>query len=242
MTTLTLLLWIHVAGGTIALLAMIVPMVARKGGTLHRRAGWVFVGGMTTVSLTALVLSAARFATDASPEGRFRGIFLFFIAILTAAGVSAGVRVLRAKQRHGAHRSVWDNGMAAVLTISSAAMAVYGLATGTTLFIVFSVVGLVNGVSQLRYWLRAQSHPMHWWFEHMGQMFGSCIAATTAFLVLNSDRLGLSALSLGVWLGPAIVGLPMSAIWQAYYRRRFSTERGGYGRVGGVGKVSQEAG
>jgi uncharacterized membrane protein len=222
MTALTLLLWIHVAGGTVALLAMIVPMLARKGGTLHRRAGWVFVGGMTTVSLTAFVLAAARFITDASPQGRFRGIFLFFIAILTAAGVSAGVRVLRAKQRRGVHRGAWDHGVAAVLTASSVAMAVYGLATGTTLFIVFSIVGLANGIGQLRYWLRPQSHPMHWWFEHMGQMIGSSVAATTAFLVLNADRLGLSALSLVVWLGPAVIGLPLSAIWQAYYRRRFA--------------------
>jgi hypothetical protein len=144
------------------------------------------------------------------------------VSVLTAAGVSAGVRVLAHKKRTGAHRHPWDVGISAALVVSSIAFAAWGFASGRTLFMVFPIIGLVTGGNQLAYWLRPPSHPMHWWFEHMGAMLGSCIAATTAFLVVNAERLGLQTFGLVVWIAPAIVGAPGIAIWSTYYRRRFS--------------------
>ena len=78
---------------------MFIPLVTKKGGMTHRRAGWVFVSGMTLVSITALLLAGTRWATDPTPRGREAGAFLFFVSILTATSVSGGVRVLRAKTR-----------------------------------------------------------------------------------------------------------------------------------------------
>jgi hypothetical protein len=52
-------------------------------------------------------------------------------------------------------------------------------------------------------------------------MFGTCIAALTAFAVQNAPRLGLGKLSLVVWLAPTAVLLPVLAVWQRRYRRRF---------------------
>ena len=68
---------------------------------------------------------------------------------------------------------------------------------------------------------------MHWWFEHMTSMLGACIAATTAFLVVNAQRWGLDTFSILVWLAPAIVGVPAIAIWTGYYRRKFSGQASG---------------
>lgn len=216
------LLMLHIAGGSAALLAMVIPMVAKKGGRLHRRAGWVFVAGMMIVSTTALILSAARFLTDQTPQGRSGGIFLFYVAILTGAGVSTGIRVLRARGRTAAHRSWWDIGVSSVLAVSGVGLAIYGVIAQQPLFMAFSVIGIINGGTQLAYWLRAPEHPQHWWFAHMGNMLGSCIAATTAFLVVNAGRLGFETLSLVVWLAPAVVGTPAILIWTAYYRRKFA--------------------
>ena len=64
------LLTFHIAGGSLALLAMLPPLISRKGGRAHRRIGWVFVGGMTVVCVTAMLMSAVRFFTDATPIGR----------------------------------------------------------------------------------------------------------------------------------------------------------------------------
>ena len=219
------LLAIHVAGGSVALASMLLPLFSTKGGSLHRKAGWVFVGGMTLVSLTAFILAGARALTDPRPQAQQAGVFLFYVALLTGAGVSAGIRVLRTKSRTAVHRHWWDVGVAMALTAGSLATLAYGLAMRQTLFTAFSFIGIVNGVSQLKYWLRPPTHPMHWWFEHMGAMFGSCIAATTAFLVVNAGRLGLETFSLAVWLSPTVVGVPTIVLWTRYYREKFGAAR-----------------
>jgi len=229
---LTSLLYLHIVGGTAALFSMLIPLLTRKGGPAHRRAGWVFVGGMTVVSITAFLLSGVRALTDPSPQGRRAGAFLFFVAILTATGVSAGIRVLRVKTRTAPHRHPWDVGLAGLLTLSSLAAAAYGVTTGQQLFTAFSVIGLFSGGSQLAYWMKAPTHPMHWWFEHMSSMLGSCIAATTAFLVVNANRLGLDTFSVLVWLTPTIVGVPTIVLWTGYYRRRFTRQDRGRNRGG----------
>jgi uncharacterized membrane protein len=219
---LTSILYLHVAGGATALLSMLIPLVTKKGGRTHRRAGWVFVSGMTIVSITALLLAGARWATDPTPGGREAGAFLFFIAILTATNVSSGVRVLRAKTRTAAHRHPWDLGLPALLALSSVAAAAYGLRTGNHLFTAFSIIGMLAGGGNLAYWITAPSHPMHWWFEHMSSMLGGCIAATTAFAVVNARNLGLDTFSIVVWLTPSVIGVPTIAIWTRYYRRKFA--------------------
>ena len=217
---MTSLLALHIAAGSVALASMFVPMVAPKGGRLHRRAGWVFVAAMAVVSVTAFVLAGARFLFDPTPEGRDGGLFLLFVGLLTASAVSAGVRVLRFKTRTARHLHWWDTGLPALLGVSSVGIAAYGLARGETLFIVFAVLGSANAAASLRYWLRPPSSRTHWWFEHMSGMLGGCIAATTAFMVNTADNFGLWPLA--AWLAPSIVGSPAIAIWIAYYKRRFS--------------------
>ena len=219
-----LLLGVHVAGGSVALLSMFIPILSRKGGPAHRRAGWVFVGGMTVVCVTALLLSANRFLTDASPVGREFSMLLFYIAILTGAGIWAGMRVLRAKDRQTRGAAI-DIAMAGLLAGSGALTAGYGFATGHPLFIAFSLIGLINGSAELSYWLRRPTVHMHWWLAHMGNMLGACIAATTAFAIFGGRRLGIPGDSLLTWLGPTIIGLPTIFIWTRYYRRRFARTR-----------------
>jgi hypothetical protein len=220
-----MLLAVHIAGGATALLSMIVPLVSRKGGITHRRAGWVFAGGMTVVSITALLLSAHRFLFESWPGAATSAVFLGYLGILTGGGVSAGIRVLRAKARRAAHRHPWDIGMSALVTGGALALGAYGLSIDEPLLTGFSIVGILSGGTQLRYWLRPAGHPMHWWFEHMNQMLGSCIAAVTAFLVNNVSRLGIPMEngSLIVWLGPTVIGVPGMIIWIGYYRRRFTS-------------------
>lgn len=219
---LTSILYLHIAGGSAALLSMLIPLLTKKGGLNHRRAGWVFVSGMTVVSITAFLLAGARWATDPTPRGRDAGAFLLFISILTATNVSGGIRVLRAKARTARHRHPWDLGLPALLIVSSVAAAVHGLSTGNHLFTAFSLIGFFAGGGNFAYWMTAPTHPMHWWFEHMSSMLGACIAATTAFLVVNANNLGLPTFSLLVWLTPSVIGVPTIAIWTRYYRRKFA--------------------
>jgi hypothetical protein len=67
-----------------------------------------------------------------------------------------------------------------------------GILTGggvsAAVLVAFALVGILSGSGQLSYWLRRPRRRMHWWFAHMDLMLGSCIAATTAFLVNNSGH------------------------------------------------------
>ena len=219
------ILAIHIVAGSIALASMVIPIVATKGGRTHRRAGWVFVASMAVVSVTALILSTGRMLFDPRPEAKDFGFFLVVVALLTGSAVSAGVRVLRFRNRVTPRLHWWDTGVPVVLAGASLVLGAYALAHGRILFVAFSGLGLLNAAGSLRYWLRAPSTPMHWWFEHMNGMLTGCIAATTAFLVVSGDRVGI--VPLVAWLGPAAIGAPAIALWTRYYRRLFAIKAQG---------------
>lgn len=212
---------LHILGGTLALLSFWLPLVARKGGPLHRRAGWLYVGAMGLLAVTGTYISGWR-ALFGLPEQRPFNLFLVFVALLSASSATMGLRVLRAKGRTGAHRHPFDLGLSALLVLASLALALYGLVVRQPLLVGFAPVGLFAGASQLYYWLRPPTSRMHWWFEHLGAMGGSTIAVVTAFLVINAPRLGLQAFGLGVWLTPALLGIAGYRLWDRVYRRRFA--------------------
>ena len=215
-----LVLVVHIAAGSLALASMWIPLFARKGGTVHRRAGWVFVVCMAAIAATAVILAAGRVFLDGSPAAQQMGVFLLYVAVLTSSAVSSGVRALRFKLRTTRHRHWWDLGMAGLLTISSVGVAAFGIAQRQPLFVAFSLIGLINGPASLRYWLSPPTARMHWWFAHMNGMLGGCIAAITAFVVVNSGRPGQPQLV--AWLAPGIAGSIAIRIWTRYYQRRFS--------------------
>ena len=217
---LNTLLTLHIAAAAIACVSMFVPALARKGGSAHRRAGWVYVCSMTAVAATALLL-CVRLVTHADPDLQMKGYFLIYIAVLVLTGVFAGMRVLRAKKRTKAHRNPLDVGAAAALVLAGLAMAAYGLSVQQPLFIAVSVIGLNNGTSQLLYWLRPPSHAMHWWFEHMEIMLGSCVGTLIAFLVFVAPHLGASPMMLAVWMGPIVLCFPGIILWKRHYKRLF---------------------
>ena len=80
----TALLYIHILAGSTALLAAVLPVATKKGGTHHVRAGRVYALAMTIVFVTALPL--AILGDD---------IFLLIIAFFSFYLVFAGWRFAR---------------------------------------------------------------------------------------------------------------------------------------------------
>ena len=221
MTMVDIFRAVHIAAGSLALTVMWVPLLSRKGGTLHRRAGRVYVIAMAGVTVAAIAACAWRLLYDRDPENRVWATYFLFVAVLAAAQCSLGVRALKAKSRTGPHRQPWDLGIAVLLVLSGVAVLLEGIRAGIPLFIGFAPLGIVLGVLDLAYWLRAPRGRMHWWFAHMFGMVGTGISTVSAFVVVNAGHLGLAQDSLVVWLGPSVVGLPGLALWMLYYRRRF---------------------
>ncbi len=215
---------LHIAAGFTALALFWLPMVARKGGRVHRRAGWIYVVAMGVVAVTAVVVCGARILFD-GPEVRARSLFLLFISILAATAAASGVRALREKQRAGSTRKIINLGLPTLLLVSSAAISLYGLHLGSILFTVFGAIGFLSSGSQLFYWLRPPQSRMHWWFAHMSGMVGSSIATLTAFVVVNAPRLGIASFSILPWVAPGVVGAIGLNFWIRYYQRKFATPR-----------------
>jgi hypothetical protein len=214
---------VHVAAGAIALFVFWVPLVTVKGGVSHRRAGWVFVTAMAVAALTAWVICGIWFVESTRVQRRANAAFLAFVGLLALNTSWHGLRALRFKGRKARHRQLLDIGMPLLLVLAGLAIVVYGIEVNNPLLMGFAPVGIIIGTLNLAYWLRPPRERMHWWYEHMAGMIGTCIATITAFLVVNSVVLGFRSpyQLLAVFLAPTLVGVPGLLFWQRYYRKRF---------------------
>jgi uncharacterized membrane protein len=222
MTIANVALAIHVAAGTVSLAVFWLPLVTKKGGRLHRRAGWVYVVATAVLAASAWVVSGARLL-DADPRNDPTAIFLVYIGLLTATSAHLGVRALQTKRRTGPHRGVVDLLLPALLAAGGLAVGAYGASRGAALYLVFAALGVALGSIELRFWLRAPATRIEYLMQHIGGMGGSCIATVTAFLVVNANRFGLGTFNLVVWVAPGVLGGVGIALWQRAYRKRFAT-------------------
>ncbi|WP_050180150.1 hypothetical protein [Domibacillus robiginosus] len=218
------ILMLHIAGGFTSLFTFWIPVVTKKGGKAHRLSGWIYTGGMIAVSISAVYLAGARLMDSASsPEIISFALFLLFIAVLSSSTAYYGIRVLRFKQRQGAHKHPLDIGFPVLLLLSSIGMSIYGFLHSVPLLSWFPLLGLFLSTSQLGYWLKPPKQKMHWWFEHFGGMLGCSIATITAFTVFGAPRLlNIESVTLLLWFLPTILLTPVIIGLSVYYRRKFS--------------------
>lgn len=211
---------VHIVAGTLALGSFGVPLISRKGGPLHRRAGWIYCYSMWAAAVAAWAICAARLIDD-DASNDVPAVFLAFVGLLAANGAATGVRVLRMKTRAAETPSKVDVGSSALLLAASVGLGVFGIVHGATLSVAFGALGTFLAVRQLRSWLRRPAGKFDWWYAHMGNMLAACIGTVTAFLVVNVPRFGLNRYGLFFWLGPGVLGGVAITVWTRHYRRKF---------------------
>src|SRR5882724_4238545 len=111
----------HVAGGLLALVIALVPMVARKGGKWHVKAGQIYFWSMMWVMTSAVVLSCTK---------RFV-FFLLGVTVLSFYNTFTGVRCLYLKGGGAANaRGQWfDWSISGAVLIFGLSMMAHGIAT-----------------------------------------------------------------------------------------------------------------
>lgn len=211
---------LHIAAGFTGLVTLWVPLVVKKGGTLHRRVGWVYAIAMAIVAITGIVISGAKLF-DENPGNDDGALFLLLVGLLAGSAANAGVRALRLKGTSDATRHPWDVVLSGLLALCGVAAAVSGAVRGLPLFLVFGVLSTAVGLGHLRGWLRPPSSRMDYWYRHMGGMLVSGIATVTAFLVVNIRSLGVQEYAFLVWTLPGVVGGAGITAWTRHYRRKF---------------------
>ncbi len=194
--THTIFLIVHIAAGTVALLAGAVAIYAKKGGKLHVRLGKVFVISMLLTAIAALILSAIK------PNPFLMGIG-FFTLFLAGSGWVWGMRMQPEK------RLLRGRYMGYFGVLSAVFMYYETFCHGPINIILMVFATILLGMAAndaLRKGL-PKSHIV----LHGGRMGGAYIAASTAFLVVNiPPEWGIN--EIWVWLAPTIVGSPLIAI------------------------------
>lgn len=214
------LLAVHIAAGFTAFVLAPVALATAKGGKAHRRFGLIYLWAMGVVAGTALPMALYR------PV-----LFLALVAVFSFYSAFSGWRVVKLKSlaRGGSAEAV-DWIAAAITFLSSLALALLGglrpaaVQGMGTVSIVFGILGMRLAYSQMSKFVRKPKEKMFWWYDHLGNMIGSYIAAWTAFSVTTLVRVFPSA-GMWMWLWPTIVGVPAIALTIGYYKRRFTPRK-----------------
>ena len=213
------LLAIHIAAGTLALIVVPVVMATRKGGALHRRLGLAFVYGMFVVAATALVVG--RFFDD---------YFLLLIAVFSAYLTFLGWRALARKhpEREPAGAADWSGAVLAVA--AGAGMVAMGFVQRehfggfSTVLDVLGAICMAKGARSIYEFFRPPTARAAWLFAHFGNMLAAYIATVTAFSAVNLRFIEPIWIR---WLWPTVIG----TLVITYYTTRYKRELGRGTRV-----------
>jgi hypothetical protein len=221
----------HIATGSVGLVAFWLPVLGRKGGLLHRRAGRVFTVSMLLTGSLAIVISLLTVADpvgthphiDAAPA-LLRGVFgwmMLYLAILTINLAWYGWTCVRNQREHARGRTPLNLCLQLLVTAAAANCAVHGVLLGQGLMVGISIVGFATAGTNLWYLYKPRHGPFDWQKEHLKGLVGAGISVYTAFLAFGAVRLVPElALHPGLWSIPLVTGLGIILYhWHVLNRR-----------------------
>lgn len=206
------LLAMHIAGGSVALLALLPAIVLSRGTGLRVGRGHVLAGRVYVWAMVVAVGSAYPLAI------MLPSVFLGAVAVFTTFLVGSGWRWIR---RGSQATAPLGRALAVGMLVAAVAMVIVGVGQlrggdglGVAL-LVFAAIGSALAVEDLRALRVARPARPQRVTLHLGRMLGGAIATVTAVLVVNvqSDPVWLA------WIAPTVVGTPMIAVRTAQVLR-----------------------
>lgn len=213
-----IVLYLHIISGFTALTVGLIPMIAKKGGLLHIRAGRVYVWAMYLVSASAVLMFILK------PYRPFL-LFLAFIGIFSFYLTYTGIQATRKKNNlHPAWYDWGITGMALLTGIGMVALSIWNFsADSTTLGILYAVFGVFTTRLAIHdgqtYLGKTTPEKMAWFFLHMSRIMGAYLATLTAFCVVNAGKVDFIP-PLVAWIAPGLIGGIGISIWIRFYRRK----------------------
>jgi hypothetical protein len=221
MSTYQMLVYAHIAAGSVALLTFWTAAIARKGSALHLRVGKIYLAAMLGVVLSALPMAAVFFARGKPGIGTF----LLYLVVLTGTSIWLARRAIQRKRDvHGYHDRRYRQVGWANLVAGAASLAV-GLKLGSMLLGGFSFVGIAVGIGMLR---QARNLPeaRNWWLkEHYGAMLGNGVATHVAFLGIGMRSTIASFDAAWLQLVPWFLPLAVALVAGVYLDRRYGARK-----------------
>lgn len=206
----TALLFVHIVAGFGSLVLFWVPVWTRKGGINHRRVGRWYVRSMSVVVISAILLSLINLY-----RGNIGlGVFLGFLALLTAKALWLATSILKNKRDVGLRYRLKLIAFSGLVVGTGIALIAYGIALGgkglAVYMFIFGGLGL-SGIFELISLIRGSFEQEDWIKHHIVGMGGSGIAAHTAFMSFGGSSLitGFfnSYWALVPWMAPTVIGI-----------------------------------
>lgn len=199
-TVIAIILGLHITSGGTALISGFIPMVAKKGGKLHKRTGLIYFWSMMGVVASALVLGAYNF----NPFLLIIGVFSFYLTIKGFTGT-------KIKGKHFSRYARFLAFVALASFLFSLMLLILGFYDFASqrirlelLPLFFGAAGMATSFSDMkRLFKKAEKLPASERIRsHIGGMVGAYIATVTAFIVANS----LFAPAIIGWIAPTVIG------------------------------------
>ncbi len=211
------LIWIHIAGGMVALAAGTVAAAARKGGRVHVAAGGAFAASMLVLGVTASII--APFASP--PQSPVGGIMVcYFVA-------TGWLAARRRSSRTGTFEKI---ACAAVLVMGALIIAAGvqrafapGQFTGPPApgaLILLGGICLLAGLGDLRYVRRRTLSATQRLSRHLWRMCFAFFIATGSFFLGQQDVLPMAVHGSPILFVAAFAPLALLLFWLV--RVRFS--------------------
>ena len=175
-----MILWAHIAGGLIAIVAGFIAAGARTGGALHVLAGTWFFGSMLVLGISAAILEPFRMPEPGSPIGPL--LVCYFVATSWAT----------ARRRDGT-TGKFEIVACALALSAAAAIAWSGLAGSATTpagrgpIFIFAAVCLLAGLGDLNSVLRKRLTTAQRISRHLWRMCVAFFIATGSFFLGQQD-------------------------------------------------------
>ena len=212
---------LHVIAAVSAILVGLIPMIARKGGRLHNRAGLTYFWLMMTTCVSGGILLFMHF-----------NFFLAIITLFSGYAAFSGYRVLFRRTKP-AGLIDWIGSLISLMGglsfVGWGALSLFGIIPGLpTIFamlgIGFGALLVSDAVQDLRAYRNPPTDKRWWFFYHMDRMLGSYIALITALGVQTiSPRLPASVAWIA-WVAPGVIGGFLISRWIRSYRQQFESQ------------------
>lgn len=224
MSSYSILAFVHIALGVVALLSFWTAGMAKKGSPLHRAAGKLYLGSMAGLLVAAVPMAITIFAV----RGVVTGSFLLYLVLITTTSVWLAWRAIRDKRDFARYTGPVYRGLMWANLLGGIGIALVGLLLARQMQLVivaFSAIGVLSFVGMWRFARRVPDEPRWWLREHLSAMLGNGVATHIAFLAIGLPRL-VPALANPVWVNIAwLAPLAFAVIAGALLRRKFLPAR-----------------
>jgi len=221
------IMWIHIAGGLIALISGTLAVAMRKGGARHGSAGTWFCASMLVLGVTAAILEPFRSPEPGSPVG---GILVcYFVATAWVA----------ARRRDGTTGRFEI--FACLFVFGAAAATVWAALTGAATtpagagpVFIFAAVCLLAGLLDLNAILRKKLAPAQRIARHLWRMCVAFFIATGSFFLGQQDVLPEAVRGSPVLFVLAFAPFAVMAFWLVRLRfaKAIARSRSGFLFIG----------